>query len=121
MSDDAFVLPPAFPIGAQTWDVVNIGQLPHVLIVVAVPAGTTPDQLRAALFPSPTESAAAAVSFDTSAMTNVGGLGPLAPGLSAAASLDLAPGTYAVFSALPDPTTGEPDGAQGLLAVFLIG
>jgi hypothetical protein len=120
MTDDAFLLPASFPIGAQTWEVVNQGQLPHAMIVVAIPAGTTPDQLRIALFPSPAESAQT-VAFDTSAMTNVGGLGPLAPGLSAAASLDLSPGTYAVFSALPDPATGEPDGAQGLLAVFLIG
>ncbi|HEY7035281.1 MAG TPA: hypothetical protein VH482_28340 [Thermomicrobiales bacterium] len=123
MTDDAFVLPDSFRAGPQIWDVVNQGQLTHALIVVSVPPGTTADQLRAALFPTAGETAQAAAetAFDASAMTNVGGLGPLAPGLSAAAALDLPAGYYAAFSALPDPLTGEPDGAQGLLAVFFVG
>jgi len=100
MTDDAFLLPSSLPVGPQTWEVVNQGQLPHALIVVAVPPGTTADRLSAALFSSSDESVQAA--FDVSAMINLGGLGPLAPGLSAPASLDLPAGTYAVFSALPD-------------------
>ncbi|MEA2510890.1 MAG: hypothetical protein QOJ59_377, partial [Thermomicrobiales bacterium] len=36
MTDDGFLLPAAFPIGLQTWEVVNQGQQPHALIVVAV-------------------------------------------------------------------------------------
>jgi hypothetical protein len=117
MTDGGFQIPDSFERGPQTWEIVNQGQAPHALIVVAVPDGTTVDQLLTALFPGPDNAVA---SFDTSAMINVGGLGPLAPGLSAGATFDLVAGTYAMFSALPDPVTGEPDGAQGLLAVFVV-
>lgn len=118
MTDGGFEIPDSFESGLQTWEIVNQGQAPHALIVVAIPDGTTVDQLLAALFPGPDSAAA---TFDTSAMINVGGLGPLAPGLSAGATFDLTAGTYAMFSALPDPVTGEPDGAQGLLTVFVVG
>jgi len=118
MTDAGFQIPGSFERGPQTWEIVNQGQLPHALIVVALPGGTTPEQLLAALFPGAEQVAA---TFDTSAMINVGGLGPLAPGLSAGATFDLAAGTYAMFSALPDPVTGQPDGAQGLLVVFVVG
>ena len=99
----------------------NIGALPHEFQILAVPAGTTADQI-AALFAMPEDATPAPgdelaqtlVNYAPAAATSI-----LGAGLTSWIDVDLAPGTYAVICALPFPD-GVPHAMEGMIEVITL-
>jgi hypothetical protein len=53
--------------------------------------------------------------------TNAGGFTTIAPGAEGTATLHLPPGQYLATDFLPDPATGAPHFATGVLQPFSVG
>lgn len=103
--------------GAQVWKVSTIGAQPHLMVINAVPEGTTTDQLLASwlsLFSGTPEAGA----LTPDQMPNVGGCGTLSRGESIYLALDLPAGTYGAVCFFGDPGTGIPHLMSGMVAVF---
>jgi hypothetical protein len=122
MTEMHFMLPEGgLPTGAARLKISNIGAIPHEFQVLAVPEGTTADQI-AALFAMPEDAtpapgdelAQALVDYAPVAATSI-----LGAGLTSWIDTDLAPGTYAVICALPFPD-GVPHAMQGMLEIVTL-
>lgn len=110
------------PAGKARLKLSNIGAMAHEFQVLAVPDGTTTDQMMA-LFampenatPPPDDPLANALATYQPAA----GMSILGSGLTAWLDTDLTPGTYAVLCMLPFPD-GVPHAMQGMLDVVTIG
>lgn len=123
MTEMRFVLPEGgLPTGPVTLKISNIGAIAHEFQVVAVPAGTTPDQI-IALFSLPEDATPAPgdelaemlVNYSPVAATSV-----LAAGHTSWIDVDIAPGVYAVLCAIPFPD-GVPHAMQGMLEIVELG
>lgn len=107
---DMAVTPDGAPTGGeQILQVTNGGEQVHDVVILH-----TEDVLDEA------GAASLATSWISGEETNAmvaGGVGTLSPGLSAFAGVDVQPGTYAIFSSLPDANGGlQVD--SGLVAIF---
>lgn len=125
-----FEAPDDLASGPQIWNVVNLGQQPHHLILSSVPEGTTEEQIMelAMSFMGPPASPEA---------SPVAAASPVATALSFEDvqdvfyttvisgehfnmyALDLEPGTYAMICFLPDPS-GTPHVMLGMIEVVVI-
>lgn len=103
-----FQLPASITSGDQLWKVVNAGREPHELVLVAVPDGTTRDELLDV------------VENGYVAGDPAGGLDMLSPGAVAWIEVDVAPGTYAAVCYVIDPSTGQPHAMEGMIEVFTV-
>ncbi len=117
-----FILPDAgLPSGASVLKISNIGAIPHEFQVLAVPDGTTADQV-AALFALPEDATPvpgdalqeALFDYQPAAASSI-----IGAGITSWIDADLAPGTYAVLCALPFPD-GVPHAMQGMLEIVTI-
>lgn len=112
LQDFAFGLPESISAGPQRWQVTNDGAQPHeVLLAQLAPGATALDFVMAFGDPSRTEPPPG---------LPVGGLQAVLPGTTAWLDLDLAPGTYAAFCFVPDPESGQPHLALGMLSEFTV-
>lgn len=118
-----FILPDAgLPSGAAVLKISNIGAIAHEFQVLAVPDGTTADQV-AALFALPEDATPvpgdalqeALFNYSPAAATSI-----IGAGITSWIDVDLAPGTYAVLCALPFPD-GVPHAMEGMLEIVAIG
>lgn len=107
----------AIPAGKQTWKVVNAGTQPHMLSLSQVPAGTTLEQVLAAVS-SPPNATPAAGALTQSDFHDVGGIILQSPGATAWTLLDLPKGRYSATCFMTDPRNGEPHAMEGMIAVF---
>jgi hypothetical protein len=112
LQDFAFGLPGSVPAGPQRWQVTNEGGQPHELLLAQLaPGATALDFAMAFGDPAATE-APPGLPF--------GGIGPMEPGTTAWLDLDLSPGTYAAFCFIPDPDTGQPHIALGMVSELTV-
>lgn len=114
MVDFAFAIPANVQAGAQTWEIVNIGEQLHHMVLVRLQDGKTMDDLQA--FMQGGEQGQPPV--DEVGQTNI-----LSPGVSNYVSLDLTPGTYIMLCFLPDHAgnaTGAPHVALGMMETFTV-
>ena len=98
--------------GAHTFTFTNQGPQPHEAGIIKVNSGTTVDQIRA-IFAAPPASPAPQ---GPPPWTDVGGSGGIAPGATTTFTATLDAGaTYAFICFIPDPTTGKPHAALGMV------
>lgn len=112
MVDFAFTLPGELPAGEQTWEVVNHGEQIHELVLGKINEDKTLDDVMVYL-------ATSEMGPDAPFMP-VGGT----PGLSTVHSqfvgFDLTPGEYVTLCFFPDPETGKPHIALGMISHFTV-
>jgi hypothetical protein len=124
--DFAFEMPTMeFTAGQHIWDVPNVGEYMHELVVLRLAEGVTADQLQPvldAMAPAATpEGAVAGEASPEAAMsgpppfTAIGGVAPMSPGYANWTVLDLEAGEYLAICFVPDPATGQPHFALGML------
>lgn len=116
--------------GPQLWAFPNAGQQIHEAIIARLEEGVTFEQITAALGfggpGTPEASADAAAPATPEApmgpppFTFVGGIGPMSPGMTNWAALDLTPGEYFMICFVPDPATGAPHAALGMMMPFTV-
>ncbi len=122
LTEMRFVLPEdGLPGGVAQLKVSNIGAIAHEFQVMAVPEGTTTDELLA-LFALPPDATPLADDPLTTALTNyqpAAATSILGAGLTTWLDTDLAPGTYAVLCMLPFP--GDvPHAMEGMLDIVTV-
>jgi hypothetical protein len=118
-----FILPDAgLPSGASLLKISNIGAIPHEFQVLAVPEGTTADQV-VALFALPFDAtpipgdplSEMMANYQPAAASSI-----IGAGVTSWIDADLPAGTYAVLCALPFPD-GVPHAMQGMIEIVTIG
>jgi hypothetical protein len=112
LQDFAFGLPGSVPAGPQRWQVTNEGGQPHELLLAQLTPGATALEFAMAFGDPAATEAPPGLPF--------GGIGPMEPGTTAWLDLDLAPGTYAAFCFIPDPETGQPHIALGMVSELTV-
>lgn len=110
--DFGYVFPSEIKPGPQVWEVVNDGPQPHEMLLMRVVDGVTVEQALASLAEETPTGPPLAIP--------VGGVQGLQAGLSNYLDLDLAPGNYIVVCHIPDPATGQPHLALGMISVFTV-
>ena len=111
MLDFGFEVPARVPTGPQVWQVVNDGPQPHEMAMLRVLPGHTVEEVMAALRDGG-EAAAHTLAVP------YGGVQAMADGLLGYIDLDLEPGSYIILCFVPDPATGQPHLALGMLSSF---
>lgn len=111
-ADFAYGIPASIPAGQQLWKVVNEGAQPHEMLLAQLTPGATAMDF-------------AMAAFDPAASgpppgQPIGGLQAIMPGSSAWLELDLAPGTYAAICFVPDPESGQPHLARGMISEYTV-
>ena len=113
MTDFAFGLPARHAPGRVTWNVVNQGQQPHVLALVELKAGKTlADLMQVLNTPSTTEGPPPGLF----AVADIYAEAFAEPGKSSALTLTLHPGNFVALCPVPDPQSGKPHFALGMIS-----
>jgi plastocyanin len=113
LQDFAFVGLETLTAGEHTVTVTNDGPQPHEATVVKLPEGMTASDL-VPVFTS-TEPQTGAPPF-----TSVAGVAGIASGATVTMDLDLEPGNYAFLCFVPDPATGRPHVALGMVGALTV-
>ncbi len=117
MGDGAFSgLTNGVPAGPRIWKVTTKGEQPHMLMLVGVPAGTTPADVLAMYGMGEPASANAPTAADLFPVAD--GVSLQSDGQSLWLPVTLEAGTYAAVCFVPDPTTGKSHMEEGMLTVF---
>lgn len=111
MFDFAYSIPDTVPAGVSTWKVVNDGPQPHEMIVLKLNDGVRFADLLAHLQENGEHGMPA---------VPIGGVQGLTVGHTGYWTYDLVPGEYAVICVIPDPETGQPHLALGMIAPFTV-
>lgn len=112
----------AIATGEQTIQVVNSGAQTHEYSIVELAEGTTVDQLRAMFTeeqPTP-EPGVTPEDEGPPPFTSAGGFGALGPGGDGYMVVNLEPGNYALLCFFPDPATGAPHAALGMVGSLTV-
>jgi hypothetical protein len=108
--DFHYSMPERIAAGRQTWQVVNDGPQVHELALFKLAPGKTVDDFlafqRNPTGPPPFE--------------HVGGMQFLEPGMTGWIDLDLTPGNYVANCFVPDPASGQPHMALGMVMPFSV-
>ena len=113
LQDFSFLGVESLPTGEQVVNVTNAGPQPHEAQVVRLSEGVDVDEL-IPMFTS-TEPPSGPPPF-----SSVGGLAAIAPDARATMTLDLEPGEYAFLCFVPDPASGNPHVALGMVTGFSV-
>ncbi len=108
--DFSFKLPEAVKAGKQIWSVTNQGQQLHEINLMKLAEGKTIDDVMAWVMQP-----AGAPPF-----ANVGGFQGINPGATGWMELDLTAGQYIAICHIPDPATGKPHEALGMVLPFTV-
>ena len=109
LADFMFAMPTEIEAGAQLWQIENVGEQAHHMVIFAVENDVTLEDVTAAIsdalmnattFPAP-------MPYET-----VFGWGIMSPAQSAYIELDLEPGKYVFVCFLPDQTAEDPEQAM---------
>lgn len=111
MFDFAYSMPDTVRAGLTTWKVVNDGPQPHEMIVLKLNDGVDFAELLAHLQENGEHGMPA---------VPIGGVQGLTEGHAGYWTYDLVPGEYAVLCVIPDPETGQPHLALGMIAPFTV-
>ncbi len=114
--------------GRHVWEVVNVGEQLHQFLVMRQEPGVTFDQVLAILQPAPaatpgtlteaTPEVAAAAGPEPWKI--IGGAAPMSSGQTTWSVLDLEAGEHFAICFIPDPATGAPHFALGMLMPFTV-
>ena len=113
-ADDRFPAPDTWP-AAGTYTFANEDDTPHFMAMVPVQAGTTDDQVQAALN-DPTLTGPPSFAADGPS----GGNDVVSPGYSLQVAYDLPAGTYVLLCFVADEETGMPHAAMGMHKVVVL-
>jgi uncharacterized cupredoxin-like copper-binding protein len=105
--------PASLPAGQATITFKNAGSQSHEMSLVKLNPGVTLDQLKTALSSSAPPSG-------PPPFTSEGGMGGIAPGATGQTTVNLSAGSYALICNIPDPATGKPHVALGMLSGFTV-
>jgi hypothetical protein len=111
MLDFGYDLPSQLEAGKQTWEVFNAGVQPHELLIGKLKEGKTIADVMTYLQNG--EQGEAPYEFQ-------GGAQGMATGYSNFVELDLAVGDYVALCFIPDPATGKPHVALGMVKPFTV-
>lgn len=100
---------PTVVAGTATYQVTNIGEQLHELVIARLAAGVTLAQVFAA-------EAMGTDPLEAGLVTLVPGVSEISPGQTAWPTLSFTPGTYVLLCFLPDPATGQEHVALGMVA-----
>ncbi len=118
-----YEFPETLDAGRQVWEVENVGEEPHELLLIRSAVPATAEQI-IALFSSESEDENATPVGGGPSFADidpVGGVGWLSPGATAWTEVDLQPGTYAMICFVFDSETGLPHLMLGMADVFTVG
>lgn len=107
--DFAFQVPAAVPSGAQVISVANTGKQLHEAVLLKLNEGATAQEVAAAFAPGGSGMPPA---------MPIGGVVGLPAGAAQSFPADLTAGRYALLCFLPDPASGQPHVALGMMAEF---
>jgi hypothetical protein len=119
--DFNFEFPETLVAGRQVWEVTNIGEQPHELLLARSPEPVTVEQVTELMAGESEEATPTGGGPSFADFEPVGGIRWLSPGLTAWTEVDLTPGTYVALCFVFDPQTGLPHVAMGMIAVFTVG
>ncbi len=108
--DFSFALPSEIKAGKQLWQVVNEGTQPHEINFMKLAEGKTMDDIMAWMH-NPT---------GAPPFSNVGGYNGIDPQKVGWMELDLTPGQYVAICHIPDPASGKPHDALGMVLPFAV-
>lgn len=128
MVDFAYEMPEMqIAAGPQFWAAPNVGEQIHEMAIMRHAPGVTFAQVQAMLSPEAMATpgmaspAAGEMAMAEPPITLIGGVAPMSPGFTNWAVLDLAPGDYTAICFVPDPETGAPHFALGMIVPFSVG
>ena len=118
-------MPRRVAAGRQVWAVTNVGEQVHEFLILRQAPGVSFDDVRVFLdlahgiTPEPgspvTSEATPEATMDWSQVSFIGGVAPMSPGQTNWAVLDLEAGEHFAVCFVPDPATGAPHFALGML------
>lgn len=111
MKDFSYLMAARVTAGKQVWQVINQGPQPHEMIVGKLQKGKTMDDVMAYLQNG---------SQGLPPIELMGGAQAIAAGQSSFINLDLKPGQYVAICFIPDPASGKPHVALGMLSPFTV-
>lgn len=114
LQDFAFVGVDTLTAGPHTVTVTNSGPQPHEATIVKLADGVTVDALRG-MFTSPEPPPDGPPPF-----SGGGGVAGIAADATATIDVDLEPGEYAWICFVPDPATGKPHAALGMIGALTV-
>lgn len=109
-----------FKAGKQRIKVTNKGAMEHEFALLPLPAGVTKEQV-VSVFSAMFGGGTPTPDLPNVEFAPAGGCGILSEGGSTWVDLDLQPGHYAAFCALPDQSTGMPHLFMGMIETFDVG
>ena len=112
-----------FAAGPATWEVVNAGAAIHELLVMQLAEGFTSNMFLELVLAPPTEAtpgAEAATPAGPPPFAVIGGVAPMNPGETNYLPLELVAGEYVAICFVPDPETGAPHAALGMVMPFVV-
>jgi len=107
LKDFAFDSPDTLPSGSNAWNITNSGPQPHELQVAKLASGGSANDVLN-FFASPTPSG-------PPTFQSVGGFQGVDANGGGSLTLNLAPGQYAFYCAIPDPNNGQRHLQEGML------
>jgi hypothetical protein len=114
--------------GQQVWEVSNVGEQIHELLIMRQAPGVSFDDVRTMLEIAPAATPEALVEATPAAAEAAGppfaiiaGAAPMSPGQTNWLVLDLEAGEHFAICFLPDPDTGAPHFAPGMIMPFTVG
>ena len=110
LHDFHYTMPAEITAGAQVWEIRNDGPQPHELVILKLAPGATPADVTAFL----------AQPNGPPPFTSVGGMQGLQAGLEGYINLNLEPGSYLALCDIPDPQSGKPHAALGMVMPFTV-
>jgi uncharacterized cupredoxin-like copper-binding protein len=120
-------LPPTLTPEQHIWEVKNTGEEPHEMAIFLLSPGVTADAALAMLAGEATGATPAAASATPAApaasgppFIEVAGVAPMDPGQTVWPVLNLAAGDYLTVCFVPDPATGKPHLALGMVGDFTV-
>lgn len=116
-----FNIPGALAPGQQVWEVTNVGEVPHELLLVYSPKPITVDQVMELLMSEDPSATPVGGGPSAADIVPAGGVGWLSPGASAWTEVELQEGTYVALCFVFDPETGMPHAMMGMVDVFTVG
>lgn len=108
--DFSFTLPSEIKAGVQTWKIVDAGEQPHEMNLIKLADGKTMEDV--AHWMHAPEGAPP--------FANVGGMQGIDPNEAAYLHLDLEPRDYVAICHIPDPASGKPHDALGMVLPFTV-
>ncbi len=118
--------PEEIAAGPAVWEVENLGVQLHEMFVAQIAPGFTYEQVSGMLLTPPDatpegmDHASPEAAMMAPPFTSVGGVAPMSTGYTNYVPFDFAPGEYFAICFVPDPESGAPHAALGMIMGFTV-